>query len=188
MTTKVSSSLMSIESQLYILIFVSTIKRHPFYFTITDDPSPYCNVYPNALLPHPENCAQFFDCRQRNTALGNYLRECPYLQLYSIQDKRCHNYQTITCRTRFEPKAPCKCISVRSLYVHRILLIILNFKLVLVLGFKSVFRDVLYLKKRKVFRQQKQTKLRISCVTLMLHHAVGAFLNTWAQLFKASLA
>ena len=129
-----------------------------FYLAFLDDPSPYCNVYPNALLPHPENCAQFFDCRQRNTALGNYLRECPYLQLYSIQDKRCHNYQTITCGTRFEPKAPCKCISIRSLYVNRIFLITLNFKLFLVLGFKSVFRDLLYLKKEKRLQTTKTNK------------------------------
>ena len=77
-------------------------------YCIADNPAPYCAVYPNALLTHPENCAQFFDCRQRNTPFGNYLRECPYLQLYDEVDKRCHSFQNVQCGLRTEPKAPCK--------------------------------------------------------------------------------
>ncbi|WAR27974.1 hypothetical protein MAR_013678 [Mya arenaria] len=61
------------------------------------NPVPYCTAYPNALLPNPDNCAQFFDCRQQNTMFGNYLRECPYLQLYSDADKTCHSFDRVPC-------------------------------------------------------------------------------------------
>jgi len=76
------------------------------------NPAPYCTMYPNALMPNPSNCGQFFDCRQPNTMFGNYLRECPYLQLYSDKDKTCHSFDRITCGTRFEPKAPCTCFAI----------------------------------------------------------------------------
>jgi len=40
-------------------------------------------MYPNALMPNPNNCAQFYDCRQMNTMFGNYLREVGHLTLIS---------------------------------------------------------------------------------------------------------
>ena len=77
--------------------------------SIAVNPTPFCSIYPNALKPNPDNCAQFYDCRQQATLFGNYLRECPYLQLYSEVDNTCHSYtRPVNCGTRPEPKAPCK--------------------------------------------------------------------------------
>ena len=90
-----------------MFIFCSNIKES--FFSVTANPAPYCSVYPNALIGNPSNCAQFYDCRQQNTMFGNYLRECPYLQLYSESDKTCHSFERVICGLRPEPKAPCKC-------------------------------------------------------------------------------
>lgn len=81
-----------------------------------DQPGPYCSVYPNALMLNPINCAQFYDCRQRNTMFGNFLRECPYLQLYSDVDKTCQSFDRVNCGVRFEPKAPCDYLQNKQCY------------------------------------------------------------------------
>lgn len=80
------------------------------------NPVPFCTVYPNALLSNPNNCAQFYDCRQRSTMFGNYLRECPYLQLYSESDKTCHTFDKVICGSRPEPKAPCEYLQNQQCY------------------------------------------------------------------------
>lgn len=75
------------------------------------NPVPYCEVNPSAVVPHPDNCAQYIDCRQKNTLLGNYRQECPYPQLVSLTDSvgtPCKPFDSVICGARPEPKNPCK--------------------------------------------------------------------------------
>ncbi|KAK3589928.1 hypothetical protein CHS0354_034946 [Potamilus streckersoni] len=78
------------------------------------NPALYCSQNPTARLPNPENCALFFDCRIQNTPMGNFLRECPYLQLFSSETNTCQYYLQVKCGTRFEPKKPCDYESKRA--------------------------------------------------------------------------
>lgn len=75
------------------------------------DPNPYCKSNPSAVVPHPNNCHQYIDCRQMNTPLGNYLQECPYPLLVSENDTNsgtpCQPFDLVQCGARMEPKSPC---------------------------------------------------------------------------------
>ncbi|XP_071165550.1 uncharacterized protein [Mytilus edulis] len=74
------------------------------------NPGPYCEANPTAVVPHPDNCAQYIDCRQKNTPLGNYRQECPYPQLVSLGDATglpCKTFQSVQCGARPEPKNAC---------------------------------------------------------------------------------
>ncbi|XP_065924132.1 uncharacterized protein [Magallana gigas] len=75
------------------------------------NPSPYCKTNPSAVVPHPNNCHQYIDCRQMNTPLGNYLQECPYPLLVSENDTNsgtpCQSFDLVNCGRRLEPKSPC---------------------------------------------------------------------------------
>lgn len=82
-------------------------------------------------MPHPDNCAQYIDCRQKNTPLGNYRQECPYPQLVSLGDATglpCKTFQSVQCGARPEPKNACKLellpgmlYCYKSVYKHEIL-------------------------------------------------------------------
>lgn len=68
----------------------------------------YCRAYPTAVVAHPWNCAQFFNCSHRQSRLGGYLDECPYPMLYSTEKQICSNFTAVNCKSRPEPKGPCK--------------------------------------------------------------------------------
>lgn len=68
----------------------------------------YCHAYPTAVVAHPWNCAQFFNCSHRQSRLGGYLDECPYPMLYSTEKQICSNFTAVNCKSRPEPKGPCK--------------------------------------------------------------------------------
>lgn len=82
-----------------------------FAFPFVVDPNPYCKSNPSAVVPHPNNCHQYIDCRQMNTPLGNYLQECPYPLLVSENDTNsgtpCQPFDLVQCGARMEPKSPC---------------------------------------------------------------------------------
>lgn len=67
-----------------------------------------CFANPRAIVPHPTNCAQYFDCSRDNTQFGHYLMECDYPMLFDEQSLQCRNFFDVTCGKKFEPKAPCK--------------------------------------------------------------------------------
>lgn len=67
----------------------------------------YCQANPSSIVAHPANCAQYFNCSQRNTRLGGYLLECPYPLLFSTVSNSCQNFTITSCNSRFEPQAPC---------------------------------------------------------------------------------
>lgn len=68
----------------------------------------YCRAHPTAVVAHPWNCAQFFNCSHRQSRLGGYLDECPYPMLYSTEKQICSNFTAVNCKSRPEPKGPCK--------------------------------------------------------------------------------
>lgn len=76
--------------------------------SISDNIDEYCRTHPTSVLPHPNNCAQYFNCRDRNSKFGHYLEECTYPQLFSSLTKTCANFTTARCEKRFVPQAPCK--------------------------------------------------------------------------------
>ena len=69
---------------------------------------PICVDTPDKILPNDYNCAQFFDCHNENTMLGNHLMECPYPQLFDTALRKCLDYKDVICGSRFEPTSPCK--------------------------------------------------------------------------------
>ncbi|VDI54945.1 Hypothetical predicted protein, partial [Mytilus galloprovincialis] len=73
-----------------------------------DNIDEYCRTHPTSVLPHPNNCAQYFNCRDRNSKFGHYLEECTYPQLFSSLTKTCANFTTARCEKRFVPQAPCE--------------------------------------------------------------------------------
>lgn len=65
----------------------------------------HCAEKPTDILPHPLQCAQYYDCSQ---AIGDsHLRECRYPQLFDITTMTCRNFSDVTCGDRLEPQAPC---------------------------------------------------------------------------------
>ncbi|CAG2185606.1 unnamed protein product [Mytilus edulis] len=48
------------------------------------DPSVACKNNPHQLLANPVNCAQYYDCSQKTSSMGqDYLKECKYPDLFS---------------------------------------------------------------------------------------------------------
>ena len=68
----------------------------------------YCTLVPTAIVPHPLQCARYFDCRQ--AIGGSYLRECRYPQLFDSPTLTCRNFSDVACGNKYEPQAPCKYI------------------------------------------------------------------------------
>lgn len=71
----------------------------------------FCQANPSSIKPDPDNCARYYNCSQLNSTLGSYKMECPYPDLFSVATLRCQQFDTVTCTTRKEPKAPCKLTS-----------------------------------------------------------------------------
>ncbi|KAL5005503.1 hypothetical protein ScPMuIL_018959 [Solemya velum] len=87
-------------------IFDKALRRCSVSFDIKR-PSAYCVENPTEVVPSPGNCAQYYDCRQQNTPLGDYLQECPYPMLYSTLSRGCQPFPAVNCETREEPQSPC---------------------------------------------------------------------------------
>lgn len=76
---------------------------------VTVDPSVACKNNPHQLLANPVDCAQYYDCSQKTSSMGqDYLKECKYPDLFSPVTKKCQDFQTVKCDKRPEPQAPCK--------------------------------------------------------------------------------
>lgn len=71
------------------------------------DPVAFCTENPLAIMAHPDNCARYIDCTNRNSRIGQYQHECRYPDLFDSYNNSCKSYREINCGTRPEPKAPC---------------------------------------------------------------------------------
>ena len=83
-------------------------------FFITVDAGQYCTAHPTDVLPTVDNCAQYYNCSDRITSLGNHKEECSYPDLFSSESLSCESFMDVDCSTRAEPKAPCKLFFCRS--------------------------------------------------------------------------
>ena len=77
-------------------------------FCITGKISDYCQHNPGTVLPHPDNCGQFYNCSSVYTLLGSYIEECSYPKLFDINSRTCLYYTQVNCDKRSEPQGPCK--------------------------------------------------------------------------------
>ena len=83
-------------------------------FIITVDAGEYCTAHPTDVLPTVDNCAQYYNCSDRITSLGNHREECSYPDLFSSESLSCESFMDVDCSTRAEPKAPCKLFFCRT--------------------------------------------------------------------------
>lgn len=72
------------------------------------DVQSYCKNSKDEILEHPSNCALYFNCSTPITKYGPYTSECDYPKLFSPELKLCVPYKEATCKTKYEPMAPCK--------------------------------------------------------------------------------
>ncbi|KAK3583067.1 hypothetical protein CHS0354_004012 [Potamilus streckersoni] len=68
----------------------------------------YCKTHPWDIVPHPTNCAQYYDCADVYMMKGDYFYECPYPQLFDPGTKECSTFTQVQCQSRFEPQEPCE--------------------------------------------------------------------------------
>ena len=66
-----------------------------------------CFANPSAVVAHPTNCGQYFDCTKVSTMFGHYLMECPYPQLFDETSRMCKPFNQVHCGSKREPQAPC---------------------------------------------------------------------------------
>ncbi|KAJ8316014.1 hypothetical protein KUTeg_006028 [Tegillarca granosa] len=74
----------------------------------TTDIDSYCKENPRVIIPHPRNCAKYFNCSQLTKGHNSYEEECPYPMLFSSSLSRCSQFISVTCPGKYMPQAPCK--------------------------------------------------------------------------------
>ena len=67
----------------------------------------FCNINPQAVIPHPYNCANYLDCKQLLSSNMLQVQECTYPQLFSARTKQCQPFYAVECSGKHEPMAPC---------------------------------------------------------------------------------
>lgn len=90
--------------------YYNRIVRSSFHVSqsFVADPVAFCTENPLAIMAHPDNCARYIDCTNRDSLIGQYQQECKYPDLFDSYNNSCKSYREINCGTRPEPKAPCK--------------------------------------------------------------------------------
>ncbi|XP_046572060.1 uncharacterized protein LOC124280209 [Haliotis rubra] len=89
------------------------VGRGSTYDTCTKKDTPaqtvICLPGSRALIPHPENCAQYYNCSdpKQRFRWPEHLRECPYPQLYNVITKQCEHYSMVKCGDREQPISHC---------------------------------------------------------------------------------
>ena len=73
----------------------------------------YCKANPREVIPDHDNCAHYFDCTKVNQNRTSRLisisgTECTYPDLFDTQTLTCQRFQSVNCKDRPEPQAPCK--------------------------------------------------------------------------------
>ncbi|XP_041379685.1 uncharacterized protein LOC121392602 [Gigantopelta aegis] len=74
----------------------------------------------NGMTAKSDNCAQYFDCRSRETTISQdpHLKECPYPLLYNEDEKRCEPHTSVECGKRKEPVDPCEYEANQCKFAH----------------------------------------------------------------------
>ena len=101
-----------IEHKYYVVIY--TWNSFPV------DAVDYCAANPSEIVATPDNCAQYYNCTERQTTIGDHMMECKYPDLFSRKNHTCQNFETVQCTTRREPQAPCKSFLLASYLSHKI--------------------------------------------------------------------
>ncbi|XP_025108487.1 uncharacterized protein LOC112572809 [Pomacea canaliculata] len=83
-----------------------------------DQLSQVCSANPFLLIPSSQTCNSYYNCSRR-TESGSpaYYQECPYLQLFDVNSRRCLPYSMVTCGTRGALKYRCQ-LSLASVARH----------------------------------------------------------------------
>lgn len=68
----------------------------------------YCKAYPNAVLPDPDDCSRYYQCRLVTSSATSSHQQCTYPDLFSPSQSRCVQFDAVQCGNRPEPTAPCK--------------------------------------------------------------------------------
>ncbi|XP_071083547.1 uncharacterized protein [Haliotis cracherodii] len=77
------------------------------------DVNPICKTTTETLMPHPTECAQYYNCSAPAMTIHGRpweknRQECPYPQLYNPETQRCEHYSMVTCGNRTEPLGKCE--------------------------------------------------------------------------------
>lgn len=78
-----------------------------------------CKGDPTAILAHPANCHQYYNCSGHTPLTwfvsqlapdspDFYLYECPYPELFNEGTLRCEDYRDVKCGEKFLPLDPCE--------------------------------------------------------------------------------
>ncbi|ESO96183.1 hypothetical protein LOTGIDRAFT_231869 [Lottia gigantea] len=70
----------------------------------------FCEAMPGQIIPHPGECAMYYDCSQTAYS-GNfkiYEAECKYPNLFDIASSSCKDFFNVSCEKRREPISPCE--------------------------------------------------------------------------------
>ncbi|XP_067685013.1 uncharacterized protein [Haliotis asinina] len=95
------------------IVMVITMVMSSAVITPTSDMNPICSTTTETLIPHPTDCAQYYNCSAPAKTFYSYLREknlqeCPYPQLYNTDTRRCEHYSMVKCGNKFEPLGVCE--------------------------------------------------------------------------------
>ena len=86
----------------------------------------YCAANPFDIVPTPDNCAQYYNCTEKNSHIGGHVMECKYPDLFSTQNQSCQNFETVHCTKRMEPQTPCMLFFLHFNYLAIYLLIVVD--------------------------------------------------------------
>ncbi|XP_071083536.1 uncharacterized protein [Haliotis cracherodii] len=78
-----------------------------------------CLPESRALIPHPTNCAQYYNCSAPTRfRWPEHLSECPYPQFFNVITKRCEHYTMVKCGERVEAISQCDYRANQCLSAH----------------------------------------------------------------------
>ena len=84
------------------------------YVCFSVDVPQFCKANPNAIVRDEDNCAQYYNCSDKQSNIGDFLAECRYPDLFSDVYMNCRSFNTVSCDKRLEPQSPCKFVSLKK--------------------------------------------------------------------------
>ncbi|KAJ8316011.1 LOW QUALITY PROTEIN: hypothetical protein KUTeg_006025 [Tegillarca granosa] len=67
---------------------------------LSGDMSSFCKANPQTVVPHPNNCGQYYNCSVQSK-YGNFLQECHYPDLFDEVTLTCVNFTTTSCNSEY---------------------------------------------------------------------------------------
>lgn len=92
---------------------IETLSFELYMFSLEVDVIEYCKYHSDAILPSPDNCAKYYNCKGND----NPVEECPYPSLFSQTTNKCEQFSMVFCGSRPEQVAPCKSTLVAFLII-----------------------------------------------------------------------